>query len=329
MILAGDIGGTKVHVALFTGREHQLRLVAERRVATRRYSSLEEILQEFLHAQHATIHAACFGIAGPVINGRCKPLNVPWMIDTQQLQRALRIRRVHLLNDLEALAYGIGVLPPRAFATLNPGCEQPHGTIAVIAAGTGLGEAVLVWDGARYRAIPSEGGHTEFGPRTPLEVELWRYARARFGHVSYERVVSGPGKVVIYEFLKATGRGQEPAWLRKQFIGTDQSVVISDRALDGRSALCVKALDLFVSIYGAEAGNLALKALATGGVYIGGGIAPAIMPKMQDGTFMKAFTDKGRLSSVVSRIPVRVILEQKAGLYGAAAYAARMRSRSS
>ncbi len=329
MILAGDIGGTKVHVALFTGRGRQPHLVAERRFATRNYASLEAILKAFLSAQHATIRAACFGVAGPIVNGRCKPLNFPWTIDTRQLQRTLKLQQVHLLNDLEALAYGIETLPLRAFATLNLGHRQPHGPVAVIAAGTGLGEAILIWDGARYRAIPSEGGHTEFGPRTPLEMELWRYATRRFGHVSYERVVSGPGKVVIYEFLKATGRGQEPAWLRKQFIGTDQSVVISDRALDGRSALCVKALDLFVSIYGAEAGNLALKALATGGVYIGGGIAPAIMPKMRDGTFMKAFIDKGRLSSVVSRIPVHVVLEQKAGLYGAAAYAARMRSRSS
>lgn len=328
MILAGDIGGTKTHVALFTVRHGHLTLLHEHRVISRHYPSLEALIKTWLTREHGRVTAACFGVAGPVMNGRCVGTNLPWVIDANVLRRALNVKSVSLINDLSALAYGIETLPPKAFLTLNRGTPQLQGTIAVIAAGTGLGEATLVWDDRRYRAIPSEGGHVDFAPRTDLEVELYRHLRSRFGRVSYERIVSGPGKVNVYDFLKQTGRfGKEPSWLVREFKEHDKSAVISKMALNGRSPLCKKALDLFVSIYGAEAGNLALKTLATGGVYIGGGIAPTILQKLKSGAFMKAFKEKGRLSSLLSRIPVRVILEQKVALFGAAHYAARHNAR--
>ena len=324
MILAGDIGGTKTAVALFARRRGRLEPVAQQRVKSREFRSLEELVERFLREQHASVATACFGIAGPVMGGRCEATNLAWVVDAAALQRRFKFRAVVLLNDLEALAYGIETLRPSAVAVLNAGTPQPRGTIAVIAAGTGLGEAALIWDGRRYRAVASEGGHADFAPRTELEVELWRALRRALGHVSYERVLSGPGKLAIYEFLKATGRGREPAWLARRLASGDPTAVVSEVALEGGNALCVKAIELFVSIYGAEAGNLALKLFATGGVYVGGGIAPTMLPKLRDGTFMRAFTDKGRFVSLLATIPVRVILEERAGLFGAAQYASTM-----
>ena len=322
MILAGDVGGTKTQVALFRRSGAKLRLVAHRSVRSRRYPGLGAIVKEFLTRARVRPVRACFGVAGPVLNDRSQATNLPWVIDARTLTRTLGLRAVSLINDLEAMAYGALTLPPSAFAVLKRGAAQPHGAIAVIAAGTGLGEAALIWDGRRYRAVPSEGGHADFAPRNELEVALLRSLAKRFGHVSYERILSGPGKVAIYRFLKTSGRGTESARVAAQLAAEDDpSPLISELALSGRSALCAKTLDLFVSIYGAEAGNVALKVLARGGVYIGGGIAPSILPKLKSGAFIRAFTDKGRLKPLLSRIPVRVILEEKAALYGAAHYA--------
>ncbi len=322
MILAGDVGGTKTEVALLTPRRGKLAIVAQRRVASADYPSLEAILREFVAAQRAKVTAACFGVAGPVVNGRCQATNLPWVIDASTLQQRLKIKRVTLLNDLAAMAYGVLTLPPKSLAVLNAGKPQPRGTIGIIAAGTGLGESALVWDGRAYRAVASEGGHCDFAPCTELEDELLRYLRHRHGHVSYERIVSGPGKVAVYEFLREKRIAPEPEWLAKRLAAGDPSPVISEVALEGGAELCVKALELFISIYGAEAGNLALKVLATGGVYIGGGIAPTIVPMLKNGVFMRAFVDKGRLGKLLASVPVRVVLEPKAGLLGAAAYAA-------
>jgi len=321
MLLAGDIGGTNTRLALFAARGRRLAPSAERRFASRSYRGLAPILTRFLNEHRGAIDAACFGVAGPVIDGRCRGTNLPWVIDARRIEHFLKLADVSLLNDLEATAYGIEALPPRAFATLQVGHPQPRGTIAVIAAGTGLGEGALVWDGARYRAIPTEGGHTDFAPRTEQEVRLLRHLTKQFGHVSYERILSGPGKLELYRFFRSASGSREPTWLTRAFRRGDASVVVSEMALTGRSALCVSALRLFVSIYGAEAGNLALKLLARGGVYVGGGIAPHILPKLRDGTFMRAFRDKGRLSRILSGIPVRVILDDRAALYGAARYA--------
>ena len=317
MILAGDIGGTKTNLALVrvSGRRASVR--AQQRFSTSAYPHLAAMVRDFLRGR-AYPEAACFGVAGPVVNGRCSGTNLPWDIDEAALRRALRLPAVRLINDLVATAYGIDWLPPRAFTVLNRGRPQPGGTIAVIAAGTGLGEAVLAWDGCQYRALASEGGHADFAPRTPREWALHQRLAKRYGHVSCERVLSGPGKIAIYEFLKAARGAREPAWLRQRFARADTSAVISEEALSGRSSLCREAVELFISIYGAEAGNLALKTLATGGVYLGGGIAPTLGPLLARGRFMRAFTDKGRLAPLLRQIPVRVILDDKAALLGAA-----------
>ncbi len=322
VFLAGDVGGTKTNLALFEIARGRLTMRASSRFPSREFSSLERLVVSFLEDHPMRVHAACFGVAGPVVNGRCEATNLPWMIHSKALTRVLKRSPVSLINDLAATAYGIHTLPPRAFATLHLGTPQRGGTIAVIAAGTGLGEAALAWNGRSYQALPTEGGHTDFAPRNDIEVDLFRYLAGKFGHVSYERLLSGPGKLAIYEFLRDTGRGQEPEWLRKRMSESDASAVVSEVALSGESSICVQALELFVSLYGAEAGNLALKMLATGGVYIGGGIAPTILPKLQDGSFMRAFLDKGRLSALLSKMPVRIILDDRAALFGAAYVAA-------
>lgn len=321
MILAGDIGGTKTQIALFAARGRRLVPTARRRFASRDYRGLSAILTAFLSEHRATIRAACFGVAGPVTDGRCGGTNLPWVVDAHVLRRLLKLKAVALINDLEATAYGIETLPASAFATLQTGHPQPRGTIAVIAAGTGLGEGALVWDGAHYRAVPTEGGHADFAPRTEQEIRLLQHLAKKFGRVSYERVLSGPGKLELYQFLRDASGAREPVWLTAAFRKGDASAVVSEMALTRRSAVCVKALDLFVSLYGAEAGNLALKFLARGGVYVGGGIAPHILPKLKDGTFLRAFRDKGRLSPVLSRIPVHVILDDQVAVHGAARYA--------
>ena len=320
MILAGDIGGTKTNLACFQSDGERLTPVAERTVKSADYPGLEAIVELFLRETALVPTSACFGVAGPVVDGQCKATNLPWVVETASLQRVLRLPSVSLINDLEATAYGTQTLPAESFAVLQAGQPQPQGNVVVIAAGTGLGEAALLWDNGRYRAMASEGGHADFAPRTPLELELCQYLLKTFGHASYERILSGPGKLNIYRFLKETGRWEEPAWLAQELASGDPSAKISQFGLSGRSELCVQALDLFASIYGAEAGNLALKFLARGGVYVGGGIAPKIIEKLTDGTFIKAFLEKGRLASLLSAIPVRVVLEPKTALYGAAQY---------
>jgi glucokinase len=261
---------------------------------------------------------ACFGIAGPVRHGRCEATNLAWVVDAHQLARELAIETVTLINDLEANAYGIAVLEPKDFVVLNEGAPDEEGNAAVIAAGTGLGEAGLYWDGKQHRAFACEGGHADFAPRSALEIELLRYLLPQFEHVSYERVLSGPGLYNIYKFLRDTGRGEEPAWLTEEMRQHDPSAAISQAALAGKCALCMQALDLFVALYGAKAGNLALTIMAAGGVFVGGGIAPKILGKLTDGTFMAAFTAKGRLKPVLEAMPVRVILNDKTALLGAA-----------
>jgi glucokinase len=255
-----------------------------------------------------------------VIEGKSKATNLPWELDERRLATTLRIPQVKLLNDLEAAAYGMLHLDPTDLCVLQSGPPR-KGNIAVIAAGTGLGEAILYWDGARYHPIATEGGHTDFGPRSDREVELLRYLQRECGHVSYERVLSGPGLFNIYRFLRDSGVAPEPEWLQKRIAEGDPGVVISEIGLVGGDPLCTQALDLFCALYGAEAGNLALKAFAVGGVYIGGGIAPKILPKLQDGTFTSAFADKGRFGELLQSIEVKVALNLRTPLIGAAHYA--------
>ena len=296
---------------------------SSRTFPSKRYSGLGPVLQDFLAGDGPKLDAACFGIAGPVVDGKVKTPNLPWMVDTAELRRALKLDAAWLLNDLEAGAYGIFTLGNDEFCTLNEGTMRQSGNKALIAAGTGLGQAILYDDGHHFDPLASEGGHGDFAPRNELEIELLRHLIDRFQHVSYERVVSGPGLFNIYRFFKERRGLAEPQWLTDRFAAADDdSAVISQAALAGEAEICVKSLDLFVSVYGAEAGNLALRAKSVRGLYIGGGIAPKILAKLKDGTFMRAFVDKGRYADLLAAIPVQVVLNDQAALRGAGYYAA-------
>jgi glucokinase len=321
MILAGDIGGTSTRVALFEVEGDRLISRVQTNYPSGKYPGLEAILAEFLEANRSQVDAACFGIAGPVRQGRVQTPNLTWVVDAQLLSRLLELESVTLLNDLESTAYGIAALGGPDFTVLNEGTAVEEGSRAVIAAGTGLGEAALHWDGTMHRPFASEGGHADFAPRDELEADLLLHLRQRFGHVSYERVVSGPGLLNLYQFLRDTGRGAEPGWLSERLRQEDPSAVIAGAALEKSSELCMLALERFVSLYGAEAGNLALKVLATGGVFVGGGIAPKILPKLQEPAFLEAFLDKGRYRKLMESIPVKVLLNDRTALLGAARHA--------
>jgi glucokinase len=321
MILAGDIGGTNSRLAFFSERGGRLEPVAGETYASRHYANLQAIVRNFVSANDLPVDVACFGVAGPVRNGRSEAVNLAWAVDARELAQALPCRAVSLLNDLEAHAYGIAMLAPEDFVTLNQGAADASGNAAVIAAGTGLGEAGLYWDGQQHRPFAGEGGHTSFAPTDPLQVELLNFLSREFGYVSWERVLSGPGLHNIYRFLRDTGRGEEPDWLTREMQQRDPAAVISQTALAGTSALCRQALDLFVALYGAEAGNVALKLMATAGVYVGGGIAPKIIHKLTDSTFMDGFVAKGRLKPLLEAIPVRIIMNGKVALLGAARFA--------
>lgn len=327
LVLAGDIGGTKTHLALFSVHGERIQSETSRTFPSKRYSGLEPVLQDFLAGDHHAIDSACFGIAGPVVDGKVKTPNLPWMVDSSELSHSLKLDSVGLLNDLEAAAYGIFTLENDEFWTLNEGTMRRSGSKALIAAGTGLGQALLYDDGRRFHPLASEAGHADFAPRNDLEIELLRYLMARFHHVSYERVVSGPGLFNIYRFLKESQRLEEPKWLADRLsVGEDPSAVVSKAALANEAEICVKALDLFVSVYGAEAGNLALRAKSVRGLYVGGGIAPKILEKLKDGTFMRAFGDKGRYTDLLAAVPVQIVLNDQAALRGAAYYAAFLSS---
>ncbi len=320
MILAGDVGGTKVHLALYNFTNGKLAIARDERFPAKDFAGLEEIVKLFLGADKAT--AACFGVPGPVRAGRLRLTNLPWTLDSQELSDDLGIQHVFLINDLEANGYGIAELSPDQIYTLSEGDPSQAGNRALIAAGTGLGEAFLAWDGRTHQPFPSEGGHTDFAPRNENEIDLLRFLQQKYnGRISYERVVSGMGLSNIYEFLREVRGLDEPNWLAERIATEDPNAVIGELALAAKSEICEKALDMCVSIYGAEAGNLALKILSVGGLYVGGGIAPRILEKLKDGVFMKAFTDKGRMSQLLINMPVRIILESRAALMGAAAYA--------
>lgn len=323
IVLAGDVGGTNTRLGIFAVSAGNCRALSERTFASRNYDGIEAILGEFL-ASREKISAACFGVAGPVVRGVAVATNLPWRIDVASLERALSVKKAALINDLVANAYGIRVLKRKDFEILNPG-RRMRGNAALLSAGTGLGASILFWNGARHVPQPSEAGHAEFGPADRLEIELLQHLFGRYGHVSYERVLSGSGLVNIYEFLRDTRRyGDEPAWLEERMKQEDPAAAIAEAAQLKKHRLCEEALDLFASIYGAAAGNLALQVMAIAGVYIGGGIAPKIIGKLKDGTFMSAFRNKGRLSEVVKRVPVRVIMNDRAALLGAASYAGEL-----
>lgn len=320
MILAGDIGGTNTRLALFDGDlRRPVRLETFR---SSRHSTLEEMLEIFAHGSPIGPQAASFAVAGTIQNGHTEGVNLGWPVDAEMLASALSLPRVGLINDLEANAYGIAALGEGDVVTLNEGAPDAEGNQALISAGTGLGQAGLFWDGVSHRPFATEGGHTDFAPLGELELHLQRYVHEKHGHVSYERVCSGMGLVTIHSFLCELRGAREKPSLLLELEGPHPAAAIGHAGLSGSSPTCVEALELFVSIYGAQAGNLALMLLATGGVYVGGGIAPKILSKLREGAFMRSFVAKGRFAPLLERIPVRVILNDKAALLGAARHAA-------
>lgn len=323
LILAGDIGGTKTNLALFKRKDDGLIIHVQQQFPSRSFSSFQDVIEAFKEKHFLSdITAACFGIAGPVIDGHCRTTNLPWEIDTTDLQAYLGVEKVRLLNDLESTAYGMLYLPEEEFEVLNPMGRKVDGNRAVIAAGTGLGEAMLYYDGTAYHPIGSEGGHCDFAPLTPQQDKLLEWMRNRYpGHVSFERILSGAGIYTLYEFLLESGFSSPPSSMQKIPQGMDRSAMVSECALKERNPLCMEALRLFVEIYGAEAGNLALKSMSLGGVYIGGGIAPKILPVLTNNHFMNGFLSKGRFDEMLRGMQVKVALNPETALLGAAHYA--------
>jgi glucokinase len=323
MLLAGDIGGTKTNLVIISADDDPRSPVAEATFPSQEYDSLEEVVRDFLADHEMEIEWGVFGVAGPVVNGRAQITNLPWNIDEDHLEQALDIPSVHLMNDLESIANAVPVLEQDDLHTLNAGKPAEQGPIAVIAPGTGLGEAFLTWDGSRYEAHPSEGGHTDFGPLDRLQMGLLRYMLERFDRVSYERVCSGIGLPNIYDYLRDSNYAEEPTWLAEKLAAAgDRTPVIVNAALDEENpcSLCAATLDTFASILAAEAGNLALKVLATGGVYLGGGIPPRILSVLEQKWFLETFQRKGRFTDLMERIPLHVILHRQAALLGVIRY---------
>ena len=319
MILSGEIGATRTRLAAFDTEGNNLKRVAETAYKSQEQGGLPEIIKAFIRTEGIPVHSACFGVAGPVKRGRSKISNLPWTIDARELAGQLKLNTVGLLNDLEAYAYGIDGLGSRDFVTLNEGSEEEEGNRAVISARTGLGMAGLYWDGFRHHPFACEGGHTDFAPRNTLELELLTYLQRKYGRISCERVLSGPGIKNIYDFLRDTGKAEEPQWLKEQMAAApDPPALISQLALEGKATICDQTLSIFVSIYGAETGNCALNFLSTAGIFIGGSIAAKIVPKMKDPAFLESFLDKGRMRPLLEDMPVKIVLNDDAGIIGAA-----------
>ena len=323
MILAGDIGGTKTKLALFKAEGGILQVQVQQTFASQAYSSLNEVIMAFEEQTPIPkIESVCLGIAGPVMDGHCRTTNLPWEINGAELQQHLHVKKVHLMNDLEATAFGMLYVPEDEFVDLNPDARRSNGNCAVIAAGTGLGEAMLYDDGTHYHPIASEGGHSDFAPMTEQQDELLQWLRQRYpGHVSYERILSGSGIYTLYEFLVETGIASEPDCMMNIPEGMDPATMVSKCALNEADPLCLEALRLFAEIYGAEAGNLALKSMSLGGVYIGGGIAPKILPMLTDKHFMNGFLRKGRFEEMLRGVKVKICLNPDTALIGAAYFA--------
>jgi len=325
MILAGDIGGTKTNLGLFTrGKGRPLPKVIET-FSSQSAPDLEHIIRQFLEIHPASVTHACFGIAGPVANGKSKTTNLPWNISEDRIKKQFNFHHVKLVNDLTATAIAVPLLNSDEFFPLNQAERIKGQNLALIAPGTGLGIAMLIYQNGRYLPIPSEGGHADFAPNNEAEMKLWQYLHQHYDHVSIEKVVSGSGLGNIYRWLKDSDRLNEPAWLRQKLKEMDPAKTITQAALANKDVGCVKALNMFVSIFGAVAGNLALTGMTTGGVYLGGGIPPKILSKLKEDIFMEAFTNKGRFKELLENIPVKVILNDKAALMGAAYCAAMLK----
>ncbi len=324
MILAGDIGGTKTNLAYFEQRGETLVPLLIESYPSQSYPSLLDVIAVLQHEHPQRITAAAFGIAGPVVENRCRLTNISWVVDGDEVARSLGLPAVGLLNDLVATAYGLLRLEKKDIRTLQEGKPVRHGAIGVIAAGTGLGGCALVWNGSTYLAIPSEGGHADFAPRNQVEADLMLFLRNSYEHVGVERVVAGPGIHNIYRFLRSRADAPEPGWLTSALMTGDPSAVISQAALEEKDAICEQTLDIFTSAYGSEAGNIALRFLATGGMYVAGGIAPKILSKIEEGAFLESFLSKDTYRPLLQSMPFHVVLNEKTALLGAAHYAATM-----
>ncbi|MEJ2165658.1 MAG: glucokinase [Desulfobacterales bacterium] len=320
-ILAGDIGGTNTRLGIFSVGNQRPELEAFKAYSSRDEAGLEQILERFVKDTKSSISGACFGIAGPVAQGRSQTTNLPWEVSERRLKKRFNWPQVRLINDLSAMGHSVAVLAPDELDALNHGEPISNSPVGVIAPGTGLGMALLVPDKKRFAVLPSEGGHSDFAPTRKIEVRLWQHLHQSTEHVSVERLLSGPGLVSIYNWLRKNGRVSEPRWLAHRMKAEDPAKVISATALEKRVPICVKALELFISIFGAVAGNFALIGLTRAGIYLGGGIAPQILPKLKDGLFIKSFINKGRFKALLQQIPVYVILNEKAPLLGAAVFA--------
>lgn len=326
MILAGDVGGTNTRLGIFSsdGRTP----VRVEIFPSAAHKSFEEIAKKFLKAGKEKPTRGCVGVAGPVIDGRCVATNLPWVLDQKKIGKDLGLKSFVLQNDLESVAWGCTVAPRRKVALLNGGLapRESGANLAVIAAGTGLGEALLIWDGERHVACATEGGHTDFAPRNKLEIELLEFLQKRVGgRVSYERIVSGPGLGNLYDFFReVVGVRETQTAADAMESAEDRNALVSELALTGKSKPAQRAVELFGSLYGAEAGNLALKSLATGGVYVAGGIAKSLLPLLKSGPFMKAFLDKGRMSALLAKVPVAIVQDSEVGLAGSALAAAQL-----
>ena len=321
MILAGEIGGTRIRLAAFGVESNKLSCVVEKLYPSQEHNSLADVIATFITVEGIPVHSACFGVAGPVRNGQSKISNLPWTINSKELAKQLKLASVGLLNDLEAYAYGIDALESKDFVTLSEGSEDAEGNRAVISARTGLGVAGLYWDGFRHHPFACEGGHSDFAPKSALEMELLIYLQTKYKRVSCERILSGPGIKNIYDFLRDSKKAEEPEWLKKQISeAPDPPALISKLAAENKAAICDQTMSIFVTIYGAETGNCALNFMSTGGIFIGGSIAAKNLSKMKEPLFMNAFFDKGRMLSLLKEMPVKIVLNDDAGLMGAARY---------
>lgn len=318
IVLAGDIGGTKINLGLVGLKDGRPSFLAMDSFPSLEADCLEDIIERFLKDEQQTVSAACFGIAGPVIAGVTKTTNLPWIVAEQSVRERFHFHKVRLINDLVATAYSIPLLGRDELFPLNEGVADPQGNVGLVAPGTGLGVSLMAFAESRLHAVPSEGGHVDFAPKNDREMDLLRYLQADLGHVSVERLASGPGLFTIYRWLRDIRKLHEPPWLTERLQNEDPPKVISEIGLSRRNPLCEEALDMFVSIIGSAAGNLALTGLTTGGMYLGGGIGPKILPKLKEPLFLNSFTGKGRFTELLQRIPVKVILNDKAALLGAA-----------
>tara|TARA_R110002167_G_scaffold222295_2_gene427218 strand:+ start:75 stop:1151 length:1077 start_codon:yes stop_codon:yes gene_type:complete len=321
VVMAADIGGTKTNLAIFEIKDGELILIKEQSYPTKKYKSFIEMVRTFLTAGLPVIDSVCLGIAGPVTEGKVHGTNFPWEIDSKEIGAELDVRSITLINDMEANAYGLAALHEKDFETLKYGFAR-KGNVAIISPGTGLGEAGLFWDGSHYHPFASEGGHCDFSPRNNSDLEIWQYLLQKYGHVSWERLISGPGIVDTYQLMRRVSGESEPEWFQEKILKEDPAAVITQAALDGKDPVCVQTLELFVRFLAIESAQLALKLKATGGIYIGGGIVPKIIKGVNREVFYGNFIQSGRMNSLLQMVPVKVILNEKAALLGTALYGA-------